>query len=151
MEERLILNYFYDGGHNKDIVYHNLSMHCRYSKNKIKIYRGVNFRNFECRNKKFTFPNIVYIETLFLYQNSDIRHSLPDLKEVGELLSASPYNIDDLGNIARVDFFMDMSIMLDPKQIKKFNPKTTCKPIGDKMFRFTSDKGTWDIKVNKYD
>jgi len=112
MEERLIINYFHDGSHNKSTAYANLSWHCNFSKNEIKIY---------------------------------------SLKKIGELLSANPYDIDDLGNIASVDVFMDMTEMLDPEKIKKLKPKITCKPLGDKMFRFTSRKGTWDIKVNKYD
>ena len=151
MEERLIINYFHDGSYNKSTAYANLSWHCNFSENEIKIYSGPNFRNFECYIEGLTFPNIVYIESLFLYANSDIRRSFPDLKKIGELLSANPYDIDDLGNIASVDVFMDMTEMLDPEKIKKLKQKITCKPLGDDMYRFTSRKGTWDIKVNSYD
>ena len=149
--EILFLDYFHDGSNDKKTAYHNLSEHCNRTDNKIKLYRGDNFSNFEHKMTSLTYPNIVCIESLFLYANSDIRHSFPDLKEIGNLLSANPYDIDDLGNIASVDVFMDMTEMLDPEKIKKLNPKITCKPLGNKMFRFTSDKGTWDIRVNKYD
>jgi len=75
---------------------------------------------------------------------------LPDIKKI-DYFWANYLGMDDFGTIQEIGHFSNMSIFTNSRYRKENNIKTKCERIGKKMYRFTSDKGTWDIKVNKYD
>ena len=148
--EILFLDYFRDSSFGIGNMYRNLSEHCHRGDSEIKLYCGDAHWYFGIKDGSITFPNIVYIEKLYLFPEFSTQDIYPDLKEVGRLLINNFENIDDLGFIDQVDFFVDLVPLIYPQKIKHFNPKLRCIPLGDKMYRFTSNKGTWEIKVNGY-
>ena len=148
MNEILSLSDFHDGSNNNKRAYYYLSMHCNNTiSEQIKLYCGPKYSIFESTNNSLTFPKIVYIDKFLLNFRVNIQNAYPDLREVGKF-DCEHTMITELGNIVSIDLFFDMNLLLFPTD--NFKPKLRCKPLGDKMYRFTSDKGSWDVRVNRY-
>ena len=101
-----------------------------------------------------TFPKVVHATHLDLSSAQsyiNMYEAFPDLKSVG-FFEGGRGQIDDFGHIIKINHFKGMQQYLDTDK-RKYHPyviKTTCEPLGDDMYRFTSDKGSWDIRVNRY-
>lgn len=132
-------------------VMRNISFHCEYSTGeKISIYSGHELQTLNCYDYALRYPNVVYVENLRLVYNvEDLKSVFPDLKKIGSFVTN--YNkIQDFGKIEEIDYFLYMSFYFVSDDRPKYNQITVCEPIGNKMYRFKTKKGTWDIKVNKY-
>ena len=140
MEEVLeVYDFICDGCEYRDIVA-NLSRHCNLTpsdeikiKGYLKPFAGL------------TFPKVVYAHHLDLGGNINTSEVFPDLKTVN-FFEGSKGQIDDFGYIIKINYFKGMQLYLDDL----YYLHSVCKPLGNKMYRFTSDKGSWDIKVNVY-
>ena len=129
-------------------MYYYLSLHCNNTvSEQIELYCGPKYITFESVDKSLTFPKIVYIDKFSLNSTISMEDAFPDLRKVGRF-DCNLNGIAELGNIVSIDFFFDMNRLLFPTD--NFKPKLRCKPLGDKMYRFTSDKGSWDVRVNRY-
>ena len=128
----------------------NISMHCHFTpSDEIAIYGSPKHKYLICNYDSITFPKVVYVDMLDLGIYATLVDVLPDVKKIG-VFWPEPVDIDDFGKIQEINIFHGMSNFLDPKRRDHFYIKTTCEPLGDDMYRFTSKKGSWDIKVNKY-
>ena len=127
----------------------NISAHCHSSpSDEIWIYAESYSFYLVGYDNKVTYPKVTYASMLKLEPNVSLSKILPDLKKVGYFWSTDDDNvIDDFGNIQEIDYFAGLNQFYhpDPRVLK-----TICIPIGDDMFRFTSKKGSWDIKINKH-
>ena len=151
MREIIYINDFFCDGCNFDDVMDNISRHCHLTpSDEIWIYeRSTNFYLI-CFSEDITYPKVTYAQSVYLRTQVSLIKILPDIKKIGTI-SMSAKDIDDFGNIQEIGHFSNMSDFTNSRYRKGNNIKTKCERIGNKMYRFTSDKGTWDIKVNKYD
>jgi hypothetical protein len=128
----------------------NISAHCHSTpSDEIAIYAESYKFYLVGYDNKVTYPKVTYVSELHLNKNVSLSKILPDLKKVG-YFSPDYFDIDDFGKIQEIDYFAGMYPFLDSMARNHFNIKTKYKPIGDKMFRITSKKGSWDIKINDY-
>jgi hypothetical protein len=150
--EILFINDFDCEGCEEYDVMENISRHCNATHNKkIKIYpRFSSYLRLKCFDDSITYPNVVYVYALYLCSNVTLTTVLPDIKNIHIVYNANVINLDDLGSITNIGFFEDMSMLMVTENIIKFKTKMACSPLGNKMYRFTSNKGTWDIKVGTY-
>lgn len=137
------------GCSDKDVMV-NLSMHCHATTSKqIAIYGSPDRMYLICNDDSITYPKVVYVDKLDLGRNATLVNVLPDIKKIGTFWPDAA-DIDDFGNILEIDLFAGMSNFFDPKRRDHFNIKTTCEPLGNDLYVFTSKKGSWDIKVNRH-
>ena len=141
---------FYTGGNEYTNYYDymvNISNHCNSINDEFMIYsRGEPLYTFE---KKLTFPKVVYVQYLTIVKDKSLFKSLPDLKRVGNL--QVHFFMEDLGPIKEIDNFFSMSSFLKFTMMDTFRKGVMrCTSLGDNMFKFTSRKGSWVIKVNQY-
>ena len=150
--EILFINDFDCEGCEEYDVMENISRHCNATHNKkIKIYPNFSsYLRLKCFDDSITYPNVVYVYALYLCSNVTLTTVLPDIKNIHIVYNANVINLDDLGSITNIGYFEDMSMLMLTENIIKFKTKMTCSPLGNKMYRFTSNKGTWDIKVGAY-
>ena len=153
--EILFINDFDCEGCEEYDVMENISRHCNATHNKkIKIhvrYSGLSgYSRLNCFDDSITFPNVVYVYSLYLSSNVTLTTVLPDIKQIHVLYNINVVNLDDLGSITNIGYFEHMSMLMVTENITKFKTKMACSPLGNKMYRFTSNKGTWDIKVGAY-
>ena len=148
--EILYLDYFNcQGCSDKDVMV-NLSRHCHATTSKqIAIYGSPDRKYLICNDDSITYPKVVYVHKLDLIRNATLVNVLPDLKKIGTFWPDSR-DLDDFGKIQEIDLFASMSNYLKENARKHYNKKTTCEKIGKEMYRFTSKKGSWDIKINEY-
>jgi len=125
----------------------NISNHCNSINDDFMIYsRGEPLYTF---GQLLTFPKVVYVEYLKVVKDKSLFKSLPDLKRVGNL--QVHFFMEDLGPIKEIDNFFSMSSFLKFTMMDTFRKGVMrCTSLGDNMFKFTSRKGSWVIKVNQY-
>ena len=134
---------------NTDIMI-NIERHCHLTdSDEIAVYKGGRFYYLNCLSDFITYPKVVYAEQIFLYDGVSISKVLPDIRKIG-LLGNNNNDIQDFGSIEEIHEFNIMSCFIDATERAKHNIQTICEPLGNNMYRFTSPKGTWNIKVNKY-
>ena len=127
-------------------VVDSISQYCHYIDDEIKIYGNLPSA------EDVTYPNVIYVDILYFLEGTSLSMIFPDLKKVGKFYpSFDVYpdyvDLDDFGKIEEIDFFNDMSLFMGSRT----STIVDCEWLGDNMYRFTSDKGSWDIKVNNYD
>jgi hypothetical protein len=145
-----ITDFFCDDCTNKDVMA-NISRHCNLTpSDEIWVYDGVPNFYLICFSEDITYPKVTYAESVSLSTQVSLIKILPDIKKI-DYFWANYLGMDDFGTIQEIGHFSNMSIFTNSRYRKENNIKTKCERIGKKMYRFTSDKGTWDIKVNKYD
>ena len=128
----------------------NISRHCHLTpSDEIAVYNGGRFYFLNCLSDLITYPKVVSAERIFLCHDVSISKVLPDIRKIGKLTN-NRYDIQDFGSIEEIDEFNIMSCFIGATERAKHNIQTICEPLGDDMYRFTSPKGTWNIKVNKY-
>ena len=151
MNEILFLSDFYEGSEDVYTAYYYLSLHCHTTpSSQIKLYCGNKYSIFVLKDVSLTFPKIVYIDKFLLNTKISMEDSFPDLREVGKFDYIVGSNINEFGYISSIGFFVDMRQLMLPSPRKNYFSKLKCEPLGDDMYRFTSDKGSWDIRVNDY-
>ena len=129
---------------------YNISMHCHTTpSDEIWIYSESYKFYLVGYDNKVTYPKVTYVSRLEIKPHVSLSKILPGLKKIGNFLT-DWVDIDDFGKILEIDRFPGMSIFLDPKAREKYNIVTNCKPLNGDMFRFTSKKGSWNIKINDY-
>jgi hypothetical protein len=149
METLTLDDFNCQGCSDKDVMV-NLSRHCNLTpSDEIAIYGSPNYKYLICKYDSITYPKVVYVDKLDLGRNATLVNVLPDIKKIGTFWPDAA-DTDDFGNILEIDLFAGMSIFFDPMRRDYFNIETTCEPLGNKMYRFTSKKGSWDIKVNRH-
>jgi hypothetical protein len=149
MEIIYIKDFDCDGCNFNDVM-DNISRHCHITpSDEIAIYGSPNYKYLICNNDSITFPKVVYVDMLHLLRDVTLVKVLPDIKKI-RIFWPNSRDIDDFGKIQEINRFTGMSNFLDPSSRKFFNIKTRCKKLNDDMYRFTSKKGSWDIKINDY-
>ena len=149
MEIIYIKDFDCDGCSYDDIMI-NISRHCHFTpSDEIAIYGSPLRKCLICNDDSITFPKVVYVDMLHLLKDVTLVKVLPDIKKI-RIFWPNTMDIDDFGKIQEINRFTGMSNFLHPSSRKFFNIKTRCKRLGDDMYRFTSKKGTWDIKINDY-
>ena len=134
---------------NTDIMI-NIERHCHLTpSDEIAVFSGGSFYYLNCLSDFITYPKVVYAERIFLRNGVSISKVLPDIRKIGKLTN-NRYDIQDFGSIEEIDQFDIMSCFIGATERAKHNMQTICEPLGNNMYRFTSPKGTWNIKVNKY-
>lgn len=146
----LYLDFFRENNTGDGNMYHNLSEHCNRCDCEIELYRLDIYKFFEPKDNSLTFPNVVYIDKLYLVSVYSTQYMYPDLREVRLLSTRALDEIDYLWAIDTIGFFVGLDLLIYPHKRSHFNPKIKCDPLGDNMYRFRSKKGSWDIKVNGY-
>ena len=138
-----------DGCSYDDIMI-NISRHCHFTpSDEIAIYGSPLRKYLICNNDSITFPKVVYVEMLDFGTTATLVNVLPDLKKIGTFW-IDPADIDDFGKIQEINKFSGMFYFIDSIARNNFNIKTTYEPLGNGIYRFTSKKGSWDIKINDY-
>ena len=138
-------DFIYDGCRFRDIAV-NISRHCNLTpSDEITIKKGY-LKAFA----GLTFPKVVYTHHLDLCSSINTSEVFPDLKIVN-FFEGGRGEVDDFGYIIKINNFKGMQQYLDRDRKYLYYVKSGCEPLGDDMYRFTSRKGTWDIKVNSYD
>ena len=152
MREIIYINDFFCDGCKYADVMENISLHCHFTpSDEIWIYERSDDDLFlACYSEDITYPKVTYAEKVYLRTQVSLIKILPDIKKISTIAMGAK-DIDDFGNIQEIGYFNGMSDFTNSRKRKLYNIKTKCERIGKKMYRFTSDKGTWDIKVNKYD
>ena len=152
MKEIIFTNDFFCDGCQYPDVMENISMHCHFTpSDEIWIYERSDDDLFlACYSEDITYPKVTYAETVKLTKDVSLIKILPDIKKMGELTTMYS-DIDDFGNIQEIGYFNGMSDFTNSRKRKLYNIKTKCVPLGNDMYRFTTPKGIWDIRVNSYD
>jgi hypothetical protein len=131
-------------------IFKNLSQYCHYINEEISIYKRSYDKYLICVSNEFKFPNVVYVQDLHVLSYCSIPVSFPDLRKVGKL-NISKEKIDHFGKINEINNFSGLDQYFYFRGWAEDEYPFKCTPLGDDMYRFTSRKGTWDIKVNSYD
>jgi hypothetical protein len=120
----------------------NMSKHCHITpSDEIKIYGSLDIYDLP---EEIIFPKVIYVNDLSAIRSTNTSKILPDLVKVGSLLPIQ--GMTDFGGIKEVDNFIGMTRFFESFKIHDI----MCENIDGNIFRFTTPKGTWDIKVNKY-
>ena len=130
----------------------NISRHCHLTpSDEIYVYSRTDDKKIlTCISNEITYPKVVYADNLEVFHFCLIPVVLPDLSKVGNF-KCNIYDIDDFGKIKEINYFFGLNEYLKANWwVKKPSFKCKCKPLGDDMYRFTSKKGSWDIKINDY-
>ena len=152
MKEIIFITDFFCAGCNFSDVMDNISRHCHLTpSDEIWVYDGVPNFYLNCFSDDITYPKVTYAESVQLARQVSLIKILPDIKKIGTLSISLLSDIDDFGDIQEIGDFNGMSIFTNSRYRKQNNIKTKCVPLGNDMYRFTTPKGIWDIRVNKYD
>lgn len=124
-----------------------ISLHCNNTpSNEIAILCGNN-PAFDCYWEDMTYPKVIYIDKLYVRGSASLKIIFPDLVKVDDF-TCDLHKIVEFGKIRKIGFFHDMSQIL---RKKRPIPPLICEKIGNKLYNFTSTKGSWDIMVDNYD
>ena len=151
MKEIIYINDFFCDGCNFSDVMDNISRHCHLTpSDEIWVYDGVTNFYLNCFSDDITYPKVTYAESVQLARQVSLIKILPDIKKI-DYFWANYLGMDDLAKIQEIGYFCGMSDFTNSRYRKENNIKTKCERIDYKMYRFTTPKGIWDIRVNKYD
>ena len=139
---------FYNPNFRHHHIMDAVSRHCNspYTEEEIVIICGDN-PAFECYWEDMTYPKVIYVDKLRVRGSASLKIIFPDLVKVGDF-TCDMHKIVEFGKIRRIGFFYDMSQIL---RKKRPIPPLICEKIGNKLYNFTSTKGSWDIMVDNYD
>ena len=138
---KIYIDDFYTGDRNENSkdASERISDYCHGVSTDIEIYSHDEYLFIHMWDESLTFPNIVYIENLYISVDvANLNLSFPDLTKVGELQCYG--QIVNFGKLKEIDLFID----------DYFEPISR-KSLGDNMYRFTNKETgeQWDIKINE--
>lgn len=140
-----------DGCSYDDIMI-NISNHCHNTHNKkIEIYgSNPHYLHLRCTDNSITFPKVIYVSHVYLYNNAQLVKVLPNLEKIGTLCIYGNLDVDDFGGIKEIKYYHGMSKYFNQSSRDYYDIQTICAPIGYKKYAFRSKKGSWNIKVNNF-
>ena len=120
-------------------VMENISDYCHVVSTDVEIYNYYQYNYMHCGYESLTFPNVVYIENLYIsYKVVNLSSIFPDLTKVG--LFSNSTNKVSFGKIKEIDI-LDCYFLTMPR-----------KSLGDNRYRFTNKETgeQWNIKVDNF-